>query len=67
MQLQNLDNKLKAMQEKFQAQTEELKKEIAQLKSKENQYKHEIKSRDLQIDKFKQQLSQKLFEKATKP
>lgn len=36
------------------------------MKSKENQYKHEIKSRDLQIDKFKQQLSQKLFEKATK-
>jgi hypothetical protein len=32
---------------------EEMKKEIAQLRSKENQYKHEIKSRDLQIDKLK--------------
>jgi hypothetical protein len=26
---------------------EDMKKEIAQLRSKENQYKHEIKSRDL--------------------
>lgn len=36
------------------------------MRSKENQYKHEIKSRDLQIDKFKQQLSNKLYDKVTK-
>jgi hypothetical protein len=34
--------------------------------SKETQYRHEIKSRDLQIEKLKDQFKQKMFEKANK-
>lgn len=44
-----------------------MNKTILKLNSKETQYRHEIKSKDTQIEKLKDNFKQKLFEKATKP
>ena len=41
-------------------------KRIQQVATKETQYRHEIKSRDLQIEKLKDNFKQRMFEKATK-
>ena len=45
---------------------DELTKKLTQMVSKETQYRHEIKSRDLQVEKLKETYKLKLFEKATK-
>ncbi len=44
---------------------EELNKRLIQITSKETQYRHEIKSRDLQLDKLKDSFKLKILEKAT--
>lgn len=48
-------------------QIEELNKRLIQVTSKETQYKHEIKSKEQQIDRLKDNYKQKMFETAKKP
>lgn len=58
--------KLKQERERWTLERDELNKKNVQLMSKETQYRHELKSKDLQIDKLKDTFRQKMFEKANK-
>jgi hypothetical protein len=48
-----------------QASLDGLNQRLLAVTSKETQYRHEIKSRELQIEKLKESYKLKLFEKAT--
>jgi len=65
-QLTSMELKHKQEVTRFTQEKDELNKRLTQLISKETQYRHEIKSRDLHIEKLKDGFKQKLFEKATK-
>ena len=65
-QLASQDLKAKQAAEAWARERDELNKRLLAVTSKETQYRHEIKSRDLQIEKLKDQFKQKMFEKANK-
>ena len=54
------------MGETWARERDELNRRLLAVTSKETQYRHEIKSRELQIEKLKDQFKQKMFEKANK-
>jgi SMC interacting uncharacterized protein involved in chromosome segregation len=65
-QLSSAELKSKQASESWARERDELNKRLLAVTSKETQYRHEIKSRELQIEKFKDQFRQKMFEKANK-
>lgn len=69
----SLKDKIKVMEQKHKeelqrvtAERDELIKSITKIEHKETQFKHEIKSKDLQITKLQEQMKAKLFD-AKKP
>ena len=64
-QLASMELKHKSEVQRFTSDKDDLTKKLTQMVSKETQYRHEIKSRDLQIEKLKESYKLKLFEKAT--
>lgn len=66
LQIQTQEIRFKQEKDKFALEREELNKNITRLLSKETQFKHEIKQRDLINEKLKDQVKLKLFDKATK-
>ena len=58
--------KAKQLGESWARERDELNRRLLAVTSKETQYRHEIKSRELQIEKLKDQFKQKMFEKANK-
>lgn len=65
-QLLNQETKFKGEKDRFTIEKEELNKTVQRLISKETQYKHELKNKDLQIEKYKDSFKAKMFEKAGK-
>lgn len=65
-QLASQELKAKQLAESWARERDELNKRLLAVTSKETQYRHEIKSRELQIEKLKDQFKQKMFEKANK-
>ena len=65
-QLASQELKAKQLAEGWARERDELNKRLLAVTSKETQYRHEIKSRELQIEKLKDQFKQKMFEKANK-
>lgn len=57
------ESKHKAEIQKMISEREDLIKAMTKVEHKETQYKHEIKSRELQISKLNEQLKAKLTEK----
>ena len=52
-QMQSQELKMRQKEEKWALEREELQRNLLKVTTKETQYKHEIKSRDMQIEKLK--------------
>lgn len=65
-QIRNSDIKYKVEREKNNAEKEELSKQIQRMMNKETQYKHDLRSKELIIQKIQDQLKIKLLEKGGK-
>lgn len=57
-----MEQKQKEDLAKLQGERDELLKSIAKIEHKETQYKHEIKSREMQVQKLQDQIKSKLFD-----
>lgn len=66
-QLKNSENKHKAEMAKLTSERDELIKQITKIEHKEGQYRHEIRSRELQVSKLQDQLKAKLLDKKGGP
>jgi hypothetical protein len=62
-QIKSLEAKHKQELLKITAERDELIKSFTKIEHKETQYKHEIKSKEIQISKLLEQLKQKVFDK----
>ena len=57
-----MESKRKTETQKMTSERDELLKQITKIEHKETQFRHEIKSKELQIAKLQDQLKQKLFD-----